>query len=84
MRLSQFNAGFQLVSGSKNGTEPRLAAHHALVGCQVWPQGRRAAPLLRRELKVVTPAHINGPASTAESASGIAANVLAGATIYSA
>ena len=42
------------------------------------------APLLRSELKVVTPAHISGPASTAESPSGISANAPAGAIMYSA
>ena len=42
------------------------------------------APLLRRALKVVMPAHISGAASTAESPSGISAKAVAGAIMYSA
>ena len=37
------------------------------------------APLLRSALKVVTPAHISGAASTSVSSSGISASALAGA-----
>ncbi len=42
------------------------------------------APLLRSELNVVTPAHSNGPASTADSDAGIRAAEIAGTTAYSA
>ena len=42
------------------------------------------APLWRSALKVVIPAHSSGPASTAESSSGIRARAWTGATMYSA
>ena len=41
-------------------------------------------PALRSELKVVTPAHISGAASTADKPSGMRASATAGATTYSA
>jgi hypothetical protein len=42
------------------------------------------APLLRSALNVVTPAHISGAASTAESSAGMAAKASAGTTMASA
>ena len=42
------------------------------------------APLFRSALKVVMPAHISGPASMAESPSGIDASAVAGTITYSA
>lgn len=42
------------------------------------------APLLRRALNVLIPAHMSGPASTAECPSGISAKAWAKAIMYSA
>ena len=41
------------------------------------------APLLRRALNVVRPAHISGAASAAGRSAGISATALAGASMYS-
>ena len=43
-----------------------------------------SAPLCRSELYVVIPAHISGPASTADNSSGMSASAPAGASMESA
>ena len=61
-----------------------LGVDALLNGAIIGQNGAASAPELRNALKTVTPAHMNGPASSAGNSLGIAASASAGAITYSA